>query len=204
MIECQLSRTGETGEIPVTQVFYSFHDSPYGSCLIAFVEDNKNKEKVICHLVFVDENSKAAKEEKEKLLRLRFPGAQFHQESRQTKELVDKIFYKDHPESKTRLRVLLKGTEFQMNVWEELTRIPVGTLVTYAEVAQQVGKPKAVRAVGSALGANQVVYLIPCHRVICKSGYNKFTGCVQRKISMQEYERNYVDQNNTTSRFFKA
>ena len=65
--------------------------------------------------------------------------------------------------------IMLKGTNFQIKVWEALLRIPTGTAVTYQDVATAVGSPGAVRAVGTAIGKNPISYLIPCHRVIRKN-----------------------------------
>ena len=67
------------------------------------------------------------------------------------------------------LPILLKGTNFQIKVWEALLRIPTGTAVTYQDVAAAVGDANAVRAVGTAIGKNPISYLIPCHRVIRKN-----------------------------------
>ncbi|HJT24494.1 MAG TPA: MGMT family protein, partial [bacterium] len=69
-----------------------------------------------------------------------------------------------------KLSVLLKGTPFQLKVWEALLRIPPGCLAAYKDVAEQIGEPKATRAVGTAIGRNSIAYLIPCHRVIRDSG----------------------------------
>jgi AraC family transcriptional regulator of adaptative response/methylated-DNA-[protein]-cysteine methyltransferase len=66
--------------------------------------------------------------------------------------------------------LLLRGTNFQVKVWEALLRIPSGSLTTYGDVARAIGKPSAARAVGQAVGANAIAYLIPCHRVIRASG----------------------------------
>ncbi len=83
--------------------------------------------------------------------------------------MVDKIFAPEHP-SGDAVRLLLAGTNFQIKVWEALLRIPPGSACTYEDVAQWVGQPSAARAVGGAVGANAIAYLIPCHRVIRKSG----------------------------------
>lgn len=68
------------------------------------------------------------------------------------------------------LKLHLRGTNFQIKVWEALLSIPTGALTTYEHIATQIGNPRAVRAVGSAVGDNPIAYLIPCHRVIRKSG----------------------------------
>ena len=69
------------------------------------------------------------------------------------------------------IKLHLKGTEFQLKVWESLLKIPMGELTTYGEIAKNIGNNKASRAVGTAIGSNPVAFLIPCHRVIQSSGH---------------------------------
>ena len=92
------------------------------------------------------------------------------------------------------LPLLIRGTNFQIKVWEALLRIPFGRLVTYQDVAQAIGNPKAVRAVGSAVGKNNISWLIPCHRVILSSGimHNYRWGVRQKKI-LNAFEGAVVD-----------
>lgn len=66
--------------------------------------------------------------------------------------------------------LIVTGTDFQIKVWQATMKIPAGTVITYSELAQRIGKPRAVRAVANALGANKIAYLIPCHRVVRKNG----------------------------------
>ena len=83
---------------------------------------------------------------------------------------VSRIFQSD-PSKKTKpIKVLLKGTPFQLKVWEALLKIPAGCLLAYKDVAERVGDSKASRAVGTAVGQNPIAYLIPCHRVIRETG----------------------------------
>lgn len=170
-------------------IHHSFHETPFGKCLIACTK-YKDKEKVICHMTFVDNNEIQLLEQ----LRTKFPGAKFIEETEETKDLMNAIFFKNNLENEIHIPVLLKGTNFQLNVWESIISIPMGTLQTYQQVAEAIDNPKASRAVGSALKANQIMYLIPCHRVICKNGCNKFSSCAQRKVKMQEYEENFVNK----------
>jgi AraC family transcriptional regulator of adaptative response/methylated-DNA-[protein]-cysteine methyltransferase len=85
-----------------------------------------------------------------------------------TAPLVTRIFSDPNPD--TPLKLHLRGTNFQIKVWEALLNVPVGAVTTYEHIAAQIGKPNALRAVGTAVGHNPIAVLIPCHRVIRKSG----------------------------------
>jgi AraC family transcriptional regulator of adaptative response/methylated-DNA-[protein]-cysteine methyltransferase len=91
----------------------------------------------------------------------------------------------------TPVDLLARGTPFQLRVWEALLHIPFGNTVTYQQIATSVGKPGALQAVGSAIGKNPIAWLIPCHRVIRKSGeITRFRWGTRRKAAMLEWERN--------------
>lgn len=100
---------------------------------------------------------------------LRFPNASFHQESDLLQQNVLLTFQKER-EIFPKIQLHLKGTDFQMKVWECLLKIPVGELSTYGNIAKQLDKQGASRAVGTAIGSNPIAFLIPCHRVILMSG----------------------------------
>ena len=86
----------------------------------------------------------------------------------------------------------IKGTDFQMEVWEELLKIPFGETTTYGAIAQKIHKPKASRAVGSAIGANPVSFFVPCHRVLQSTGkIGGYHWGVQRKKAILDWEKNY-------------
>ena len=102
-------------------------------------------------------------------LRQRFPAAQYRQMTDLIQQNALHIFSKDW-NALDQVKLHLKGTDFQLKVWETLLKIPQGALSSYGEVAGAIGKPKASRAVGTAIGSNPVAYLIPCHRVIRGSG----------------------------------
>lgn len=137
---------------------YGVHDSPFGRCLIAHTERG------ICGLSFLeDEGASGALEE----LASRFERARLREDHRGGAALAARAFDRGAGEP---LGLLLHGTPFQIKVWEALLRIPSGTLTTYQALAEGVGRPGAARAVGQAVRANPVAYLIPCHRVIRKSG----------------------------------
>ena len=112
-------------------------------------------------------------------------------------ELDNLIDYLEGRRITIEMPIDLYGTDFQMRVWEQLKAIPYGETVSYAEIAQRLGKPTAVRAVGGAIGANPVLFIIPCHRVIAKNG--KLTGFragLSMKESLLRLERDF-NQNNT-------
>jgi AraC family transcriptional regulator of adaptative response/methylated-DNA-[protein]-cysteine methyltransferase len=94
----------------------------------------------------------------------------FHQNQSLTSGFIQSIFYKTGRKTSNKLHVFVKGTNFQVKVWEALLRIPMGDVTTYQSIAETIAQPKAMQAVGSAVGSNHIAYLIPCHRVIRKDG----------------------------------
>jgi len=137
---------------------YGLHPTPFGKCLIATTERG------ICHLGFVDGSEGKAVDH----LVAHWQQAEMIEDYHATAPLINRIFLDPKPDSALNLH--LRGTNFQIKVWEALLNIPPGALTTYEHIAMQIGNPRAVRAVGSAVGDNPIVYLIPCHRVIRKSG----------------------------------
>jgi len=138
---------------------YGIHASPFGKCLIAVTERG------ICHLGFVQTS------EGDEIDRLvaDWKNAKMIEDHRSTAPLVEPIFdLSQHGQQP--LRVHLRGTNFQLKVWEALLNIPAGTVTTYEGIASSIGKPGALRAVGTAVGHNPIAVLIPCHRVIHKAG----------------------------------
>jgi AraC family transcriptional regulator of adaptative response/methylated-DNA-[protein]-cysteine methyltransferase len=137
---------------------YSFAESPFGTVIIA------STSKGICHLAFCDEEQVALG-----VLHAQFPKAKFNQVVDQIQQ--DALFIFRHDWSQLiKIKLHLKGSPFQLRVWEMLLKIPMGNLVTYGRVAKEIESPKAARAVGTAIGSNPVAFLIPCHRVIQSSG----------------------------------
>jgi len=137
---------------------YSYAESPFGNILVA------STSKGICHMAFTDHEQEGLN-----LLQKNFPNAKY-------KQMVDLIqqnalYIFTHDWSKlNQIKLHLKGTYFQLKVWETLLKIPMGQLSTYGNIAKQINIPGASRAVGSAIGGNPVAFLIPCHRVIKSSG----------------------------------
>src|SRR5690606_5154520 len=111
----------------------------------------------------------------------------FHHDPVLTAGFIQKIFHPEHSSGK--LHVFVKGTNFQIKVWEALLKIPMGSVSTYQGVAEQINSPKAMQAVGSAVGSNHIAYLIPCHRVIRKDGIlGEYRWNATRKKSMIGWE----------------
>ncbi len=140
------------------KINYSFANSPFGKIIIA------STNKGVCHLAFAEDEAIEFNS-----LKSKFPNAHFSKTTDAIQQNALKIFYTDWKNLQT-IKLHLKGTDFQLKVWEALLKIPEGCLATYGNVAEQIQKPKASRAVGTAIGANPVAFLIPCHRVIQSSG----------------------------------
>jgi len=137
---------------------YSFAESPFGDIIIA------STGKGICYIAFADEKQKTFSQ-----LKNNFPNASFQSLVDSMQQNALRIFQDDW-KNISQIRLHLKGSPFQLKVWETLLKIPFGQVSSYAGVAAALQNPKAQRAVGSAVGDNPVAYLIPCHRVIKSSG----------------------------------
>jgi AraC family transcriptional regulator of adaptative response/methylated-DNA-[protein]-cysteine methyltransferase len=140
---------------------FGVHPSPFGECFLAATE------KGICALSFIGPNGleKAVEDLKD-----RWRHAVFQERPDLTRSIAERIFAASPNGVPLSLNLFIKGTNFQVKVWEALLRIPYGSVASYEEIAETVGAPKAARAVGTAVAQNPVAYLIPCHRVIRKSG----------------------------------
>lgn len=137
---------------------YSFAESPFGNLLVA------STKKGICYMAFDDGEANTLHNLKQK-----FPNATLHQKSDLIQQNALFIFQNDWSKL-PEIKLHLKGTDFQLKVWETLLKIPMGRLSSYHNIAEQIGSPNAFRAVGTAIGSNPVAFLIPCHRVIQSSG----------------------------------
>ena len=163
-------------------IHYGFHPSPFGECLLAVTERG------ICALTFVqnDDRRKPLAE-----LERQWPKATLQRNPQSTATLLDGIFGYPHDHPPAPLYLFVKGTNFQIKVWEALLRIPLGKAVTYEDIARHLGMPKAARAVGNAVGRNPIPFLIPCHRVIRKMGmFGYYGGGPARKKAMLGWESN--------------
>ena len=137
---------------------YSFAESPFGDIIVA------STEKGICHMAFAEEEEEALE-----ILKEQFPNAQYKQMVDMIQQNALYIFTRDWKEI-SKIKLHLKGTDFQLKVWEALLKIPMGKLSTYGTIADEIQNPSASRAVGTAIGSNPVAFLIPCHRVIQSTG----------------------------------
>lgn len=142
-------------------IAYGFYPSPFGRCLIAATERG------ICHLRFVRDASPAALTAE---LKGRWPLAIFSEDTHRIGAVAEKVFGFSTAAESAPLHLFVKGTNFQIQVWQALLKIPLGAAVTYEDIARHIGLPRAARAVGNAVGSNPIPFLIPCHRVIRKSG----------------------------------
>lgn len=137
---------------------YTFAESPFGTVLVA------STSKGICHMAFADDRDEALA-----VLKSRFPQAAYSEQSDPAQENVLQIFSRDWSRMQ-QIKLHLRGTGFQLKVWETLLKIPMGRLTTYDDIARHMEQPGASRAVGTAIGDNPVAFLIPCHRVIQSTG----------------------------------
>lgn len=161
---------------------YSFASSPFGRLIVA------STEKGVCYIAFEENEEKAFTD-----LKNRFLNADFHLESDEIQKNALTIF-KDNSDSLSKIKLHLKGTDFQLKVWESLLKIPMGRLSTYGNIAEQIGNPKASRAVGTAIGSNPVAFLIPCHRVIQSSGvFGGYMWGTTRKTAIIGWENAKTD-----------
>jgi len=149
------------GEGAGLTIRYGVHPSPFGDCFVAITG------KGICALSFLP--GRSAEEALEEL-RSRWRRARLVEDPKGTKPVTDRVFDPSRREGASPLNVIVKGTNFQVKVWEALVRIPPGRAASYEAIAARIDAPDAVRAVGNAVARNPVAFLIPCHRVIRKTG----------------------------------
>jgi len=173
----------KTGAEGVT-ISYGFHPSPFGAALVMATERG------LCGLAFADFG-----EEKAALIDMqgRWLKAKYVEDSARTAPVAQRIFDNEKWRPDQPLRVVLIGTDFEVRVWETLMRIPMGRATTYSTIANRLGNPKASRAVGAAVGKNPISFVVPCHRVMGKSG--DLTGYhwgLTRKCAMLGWEAGKV------------
>jgi AraC family transcriptional regulator, regulatory protein of adaptative response / methylated-DNA-[protein]-cysteine methyltransferase len=140
------------------EIRYGFQPTPFGLALVAVTARG------VCHFAFLEAGGreKALNE-----LRKKWPRARIRQDRSASAAVIRRIFGRKRS---GKIAVVLRGTPFQLKVWEALLRVPPGKAASYAQVAAAVGRPRATRAVGSAVGRNALAYLIPCHRVLRRTG----------------------------------
>lgn len=183
MTSSQTTRTQQTATEPQA-LSLGVASTPFGQCVIGWVPDG------ICSLHFLDEldASIASLPQVQKLVQDLYPDVRAEDDPKQAQALCDSIF-KAKNTLDPHIRVALRGTPFQMKVWQALRQIPFGSVISYGELAAQLGHPKAARAVGTAVAANRIGYLIPCHRVVRQNGERgQFRWGASRKVAILEWE----------------
>jgi len=144
-------------------IAYGFHDSPFGISLA--MATNRG----LAGLAFCDGDDEDRARTLEDM-KGRWPKATFYQDQAMTKKFTSRCFDQQNWSADHPLKLVLIGSEFDVTVWETLLQVPFGRAVTYGEIARHIGKPKAARAVGSAVGRNPVSFVVPCHRALRASG----------------------------------
>jgi AraC family transcriptional regulator, regulatory protein of adaptative response / methylated-DNA-[protein]-cysteine methyltransferase len=165
-------------------VFFGFHPSPFGSALVMATERG------LAGLAFADPGEEPAALAD---MKARWPRATYIENSARTAAIARRIFDSSQWHEDKPLRVVLIGTDWEVRVWETLLRIPMGRITTYSDIASKIRKPAAARAVGAAVGKNPVSFVVPCHRVVGKSG--DLTGYhwgITRKRAMLGWEAGQV------------
>ena len=178
MVSCEAMTPGEiqSGAEGV-EVRWGTAATPFGIAVIG------RTSRGICFLQFAQDDVDALVQR----LRAQWPRARFHHDDATAGQTANQIFGRN--EAPGKLHVLLRGTNFQIKVWEALLNIPAGQVLSYGQLAARAGHPAAARAVGTAIGANQIGYLIPCHRVIRESGESgQYRWGPERKAAMLGWE----------------
>ncbi len=143
------------------QIYYGFHPSPFGLALVMVTDHG------LCGMGFSElgENQLALTD-----MQRRWPNAIYKEDSAKTAPYAAQIFATEKWRQDQPLRITFIGSDFEIRVWESLLRIPMGRAVSYGDIAHSIEKPTAARAVGAAVGRNPISFVVPCHRVLGKSG----------------------------------
>lgn len=167
----------ESNQDGLERVTYGTGESRFGNYLLALKKDH------VCYLSFVDSLYLDLSE-----LQKAFPKTMLFRDDNVVTEYAQQIFNNNNNPQED-FKVALKGTEFEIKVWEHLINLKKGSTTTYEQVAKSIGCPKAVRAVANAIAKNKIAYLVPCHRVISKNGaLNKYRWGARRKQQMLREE----------------
>jgi len=165
---------------------WGFHSSPFGMALIMVTDRG------LAGLAFAD-----AGEERSALLDMkgRFPCAEYEEDYEATAPYAARIFEPSRWREDTPLRIVLIGSDFEVRVWETLLSVPLGHAATYSQIAEKVNKPRAARAVGTAVGRNPISFVVPCHRILGKTGaLHGYHWGLTRKRAMLGWEAGVVRQ----------
>jgi AraC family transcriptional regulator, regulatory protein of adaptative response / methylated-DNA-[protein]-cysteine methyltransferase len=142
-------------------ISYGFHPSPFGVALVMITDHG------LCGMGFNDVGGEAASLAD---MKRRWPNAAYVENIALTQTYAAQIFASEKWKANQPLRITFIGSDFEIRVWESLLKIPMGQAVTYGDLAASINQPKAARAVGAAVGRNPISFVVPCHRVIGKSG----------------------------------
>ena len=169
-------------------IHYGIHNTPFGQALIATTLRG------VCNLHFIEPKGQLSAE----ILEQSWPKAEIINDTQATQPLCSAIFGTTTSKDKKPLTLLIKGTNFQIQVWRALLQLPFGSLTTYKTIANMIDRPTATRAVGTAIGKNPIGYLIPCHRVIRSSGeLGGYLWGLDRKLTILGWEASRLNQNLT-------
>jgi len=162
LVKCEAVTPGEfRAKGAGVEIVYGFHPSPFGECLLALTRRG------ICFLGFVDGDRQDALDQ----IKLTWINASLRENPSRTRPVVEQIFTPSpSPGEPFSITLNLRGTNFQIKVWEALLRMPPAAATSYEALAKQVGSVNSAQAVGNAVARNPVAYLIPCHRVLQKAG----------------------------------
>lgn len=161
------------------EIVYGFHDTPFGEALIATTDRG------ICNLEFVT----GSRDDIARAFLARWDRARVKQSDRAISTVAKELFAQPPARQSGELRLFTRGTNFQIQVWQALLRIPPGALTWYGDLARRLGHNGASRAVGNAVGKNWIGYLIPCHRVIQSTGIaHRYRWGTARKKAMLTWE----------------
>jgi AraC family transcriptional regulator, regulatory protein of adaptative response / methylated-DNA-[protein]-cysteine methyltransferase len=164
-------------------IAYGFHMTPFGEALLGVTERG------VCALNFLHSSGYRSHEQALERLQRSWQQAELIEDPDRTRPLVMRIFDASYRASGLPLSLFVKGTNFQIKVWEALLRIPPGSAVSYETIARAIGKPQALRAVGNAVASNPIQYIIPCHRVLRKMGeFGNYQGGTPRKMALLGWE----------------
>lgn len=172
---------------------YGIFDSPFGHYVLGAINATSVVDKIaLLHFLSNGEEPKT-------IVKTAWPEVALRHDPASVQSLADQIFPATNvaidAKPAQRLPILLRGSAFQLKVWEALLKIPEGQLASYDQIAEAIGQPTASRAVGTAIGSNPVGYLIPCHRVIKKTGlFGGYRWGVERKQAMLGWEAARVDK----------
>jgi AraC family transcriptional regulator of adaptative response/methylated-DNA-[protein]-cysteine methyltransferase len=180
-VTCEAVTPGEfRNEGEGLTIQYGFHSSPFGECLLAITPRG------ICGLYFVKNGDRG---EPLALLRKKWQRARLQHAPAATQPYVHKVFFEEWQNPSNSLHLFVKGTNFQIKVWEALLKIPMGQIVSYEDLALYLNVPNASRAVGNAVANNPISFIIPCHRVVRKAGeFGNYLGGPARKKAILGWE----------------